>query len=95
MVKVGTVAVDGTKMHANAGLSANRELLAIREEIERILGEAAEVDPAEDALFGTSAEMSTRPSSLIARVVARGWNATSLAHRSRSGNQFAPPCARP
>jgi hypothetical protein len=52
MVKVGTVAVDGTKMHANAGLSANRELPAIRKEIEEILGEAAEVDAAEDALFG-------------------------------------------
>jgi transposase len=52
MVKVGTIAVDGTKMHANAGLSANRELPAIREEIEKILGEAAEVDAAEDALFG-------------------------------------------
>lgn len=52
MVKVGTVAVDGTKMHANAGLAANRELPAIRKEIEGILGEAAEVDAAEDALFG-------------------------------------------
>src|ERR1700721_784595 len=52
MVKVGTIAVDGTKMHANAGLSATRELPAIRQEIEKILGEAAEVDAAEDALFG-------------------------------------------
>ena len=52
MVKVGRVAIDGTKMHANAGLSANRGLPAIREEIEKILGEAAEVDAAEDALFG-------------------------------------------
>lgn len=52
MVKVGTVAIDGTKMHADAGLSANRALPAIREEIEKILGEAAEVDAAEDALFG-------------------------------------------
>jgi transposase len=52
MVKVGTVAIDGTKMHANAGLSANRGLPAIREEIEKMLAEAAEVDAAEDALFG-------------------------------------------
>jgi transposase len=52
MVKVGTVAVDGTKMHANAGLSANRELPAIRREIEEILGQAAAVDAAEDVLFG-------------------------------------------
>jgi transposase len=52
MVRVGTVAVDGTKLRANAGLSANRELPAIRQEVEKILGEAAEVDAAEDALFG-------------------------------------------
>src|SRR6266516_2172127 len=39
MVKVGTVAVDGTKMRANAGLSANRGYAKIRAEDERF-GEA-------------------------------------------------------
>lgn len=52
MVKVGTVAVDGTKMHANAGLSANRGLAAIEREVEKILAEADEIDRAEDQLFG-------------------------------------------
>lgn len=52
MVKVGTVAVDGTKMGANAGLSANRKYSAIRAEIERILAEADAVDAAEDELYG-------------------------------------------
>jgi transposase len=52
MVRVGTVAVDGTKIAANAGLSANRTYPAIREEVERILEEADAVDAAEDERFG-------------------------------------------
>jgi transposase len=52
MVRVGTVAVDGTKIAANAGLSANRTYPAIRKEVEQILAEAAEVDAAEDERFG-------------------------------------------
>jgi transposase len=52
MVRVGTVAVDATKMAANAGISANRTYAAIRAEVERILAEADEIDAAEDALFG-------------------------------------------
>jgi transposase len=52
MVRVGTVAVDGTKMAANAGLGANRSYAAIRAEVERMLREAEEVDAAEDQQFG-------------------------------------------
>jgi transposase len=52
LVRVGTVAVDGTKLCADAGLSANRSYARIREEVERILAEADEVDAAEDARFG-------------------------------------------
>jgi len=52
MVRVGTVAVDGTKIAANAGLSANRTYEKIRREVERILAEADEVDAAEDQRFG-------------------------------------------
>jgi transposase len=52
MVRVGTVAVDGTKLAANAGLSANRTYAKIREEVERILAEADAVDAAEDERFG-------------------------------------------
>jgi transposase len=52
MVRVGTVAVDGTKLAANAGLSANRGYAKIRAEVERILAEADAVDAAEDARFG-------------------------------------------
>jgi hypothetical protein len=52
MVRVGTVAVDGTKMAANAGLGANRSYAAIRAEVQRILDEAEAVDAAEDERFG-------------------------------------------
>jgi transposase len=52
MVSVGTVAVDGTKIAASAGLSANRGYEKIREEVERILAEADAVDAAEDERFG-------------------------------------------
>jgi transposase len=54
MIRVGTVAVDGTKLAANAGLSANRTYAKIREEVERILDEADAVDAAEDELFGAA-----------------------------------------
>ena len=52
MVRVGTVAVDGTKLDANAGISANRSYEKIRYEVERILAEADEVDAEEDERFG-------------------------------------------
>jgi transposase len=52
MVRVGTVAVDGTKMAANAGLSANRSYEKIRQEVDRILAEADAVDAVEDERFG-------------------------------------------
>jgi transposase len=52
MVRVGTVAVDGTKIAANAGIAANRCYPAIREEVQRMLAEAAAADAAEDEQFG-------------------------------------------
>jgi transposase len=52
MVRVGTVAVDGTKLAANAGISANRTYEKIRQEVERMLAEADAVDAAEDQRFG-------------------------------------------
>ncbi len=49
MIKVGTIAVDGTKVHANASREANADFDQIAREI---LKEAAEVDAAEDELYG-------------------------------------------
>lgn len=50
--KFGTVAIDGTKIAANASKAATRSEESLRQEAKRILAEAAEVDAAEDAEFG-------------------------------------------
>jgi hypothetical protein len=52
LVSVGLVAVDGTLIAANASRAATRTHEAIRAEVDRILGEAAAVDAAEDEQFG-------------------------------------------
>lgn len=54
LVSVGLVAVDGTLIAANASRAATRTHEAIREEVDRILGEAAAVDAAEDEHFGAA-----------------------------------------
>ncbi len=56
LVKVGVVAIDGTKVKANAALAANRTHEAIEKEIERevtkMLTEAETVDREEDGRYG-------------------------------------------
>jgi transposase len=52
MVKVGTIALDGTKLHANAGLDANRQLEGIRREVAERLAAAEQADLVEGQLFG-------------------------------------------
>jgi transposase len=52
MVRVGRVAVDSTKLAANASTGANRTHDELRAEAARILGEAAQIDALEDAQFG-------------------------------------------
>ena len=52
MLRVGTVAVDSTKLAANASAAQNRTFEGLRAEAERIIGEAIETDRREDELFG-------------------------------------------
>lgn len=52
MGRLGVLAVDGTKVAANASLGANRSPEWVRGRIGEILAEAAAVDAAEDAEFG-------------------------------------------
>jgi transposase len=52
MVQVGTVALDGTKLAANAADKANRTQERIEAEVVEILRQAAEADRREDRLFG-------------------------------------------
>ena len=49
LVSVGVVAIDGTKVAANASSDANRDFGQIAREI---LAEAAEIDAREDELYG-------------------------------------------
>ena len=49
LVKVGVVAIDGTKVHANASHHSNVDYEQLAREI---LREAGEIDAAEDALYG-------------------------------------------
>src|SRR5262245_33435098 len=52
LVKVGLVALDGTKMAADAALEANRTYETIRSEVETMLRKAETKDAEEDRLYG-------------------------------------------
>jgi transposase len=52
LVRVGTVALDGTKLAGNAADKANRTLDKLQREVAEILRQAAEADQQEDRLFG-------------------------------------------
>ena len=52
LVKVGTVALDGTKIEANASLSSNRTKEHIKKEVEKMLSEAEAIDNEEDEKYG-------------------------------------------
>ena len=67
LVKVGVVAIDGTKMAANASLAANRTAEAIEADVRRYLKEAAEIDAAEDALYGEGVRGDELPPELCDR----------------------------
>jgi transposase len=53
LVKVGLVALDGTKIKANASLEANRTYAWIEEKVQNMLTEAAAKDAEEDELYGS------------------------------------------
>jgi transposase len=69
LVKVGVVAIDGTKVHANASQHANRDYEQLAREI---LDEAAEVDRLEDEQFG-EARGDELPPELSTAQGRRGW----------------------
>lgn len=52
LVKVGVLALDGTKIKANAALEANRKYAWIEAEVGRMLEEAQAKDDEEDELYG-------------------------------------------
>jgi transposase len=52
LVRLGVIALDGTKVAANAADRANRTLAKLEDEVAQILQEAAETDQAEDRQHG-------------------------------------------
>ena len=52
VVQVGVVALDGTKIKADAALAANRTVEAIQKTVQTMLSEAQTVDDAEDRVYG-------------------------------------------
>jgi len=67
LVKVGIVALDGTKMKAHAALSSNRTQKHIEEEVEKMLEEAASKDAEEDRKFGKDKRGDELPEELRGR----------------------------
>jgi transposase len=54
LVRLGLVALDGTKVAGNAADTANRTLAKLDEQVAQILRQAAEADQREDQLHGTA-----------------------------------------
>jgi transposase len=52
LVKAGAISLDGTKMKANAALSANRDYEHLKEAVDRLFEGAKAKDAAEDKLYG-------------------------------------------
>ncbi len=74
LVKLGVVAIDGTKMKANASMSRNKnheklsaEEERLEEEVERILKQAEEIDAEEDRLYGPANRGDELPPGLRSR----------------------------
>ena len=86
VVSVGTIAVDGTKIHANASRTQNR---GYRELAREMLDEADEVDAAEDARFGDRRGDELPPSWAASSHVASGCASSSAS--SMASASSAPP----
>jgi transposase len=67
LVRIGTVALDGTKISANASLRANRSKGSIEAEVAAILAEAAAADEGEDSTFGEGIRGDELPEAMRSR----------------------------
>lgn len=67
LVKVGVVALDGTKIKADAALAANRGYEHIREEVKKMLSEAKAKDKEEDEKYGEDKRGDELPEDLRGR----------------------------
>jgi len=64
LVKLGKVSLDGTKVKANASLSANRTLKHLEQEIDKMLSEAEAKDAEEDKAYGSDKRGDEMPDDL-------------------------------
>lgn len=64
LIRLGLVALDGTKVKANAALDANRTASTIAEQVSRMLAEAEATDAQEDRQFGAGADGPAMPKGL-------------------------------
>jgi hypothetical protein len=101
LVRLGVVALDGTRVADNAADRSNRTLAELETEVAEILREAAEADQAEDHQHGP-ARGDELPAELAAAARAKGKQprAAHQAATPRRGAQAAgdrcwPPPARP
>jgi len=67
LIRLGLVALDGTKVKANAALDANRTASTLDEQIDRVLAEAEATDAREDRQFGPEASGPPMPGDLKRR----------------------------
>jgi transposase len=93
LVRVGVLAIDGTKVHANASQHATRDYEQIAREI---LAEAAAVDAAEDEQFG-EARGDELPEELTTRAGRRAWlrEAKRRLEEKRAADPKPVPRSRP
>jgi len=93
MVSVGVIAVDGTKLHANASRDAN---LDYEQVARKILEEAAEIDEQEDELYGEK-RGDELPPTLARREGRRAWlrEARQELENKRAAHPKPVPRSRP
>jgi transposase len=93
LVRLGVIALDGTKVAANAADRANRTLAKLEDEVEQILQEAAEVDQAEDRQHGPArgdelpAELASSTGRLARLLTAKARLEAEAAERQRRYQQ--------
>lgn len=98
LLRLGVVALDGTKIKADAALDANRTARSLAEEVAAMFAEAKAVDAAEDALLGDRRGDELPPeladaTSRKARSAGRSWPPRRPRRRpaSRRRSTPAPP----
>jgi transposase len=88
MVKVGTVAIDGTKIAANASLAASKSRDWLAEQARRIVAEGIATDEAEDAEYGDA-----RGDELPPELATRAGRAARIEEALRQLDEVADPPA--